>query len=42
MNKGKFSDALTLYKNSLICMLRVIGSEHLKTAEIYNDIGLIY
>ena len=37
-----FEDSLTLYKTSLVCLLRVLGNNHKLTAEVYMDLGNLY
>ena len=42
MEKGNFDDSLILYKNSLMCSLRVLGPNHPHTAEVYIELGTLY
>lgn len=42
MEKGNFEDSLILYKNSLMCSLRVLGPNHPHTAEVYIELGTLY
>lgn len=37
MDEAKF-----LYESSLICSLRVLGPNHIQTAEIHTDFGRLY
>ena len=37
-----YYDAIALFKSSLVCSLRVIGNNHIYTADIYNDLANIY
>lgn len=35
-------EAKYLYQSSLICSLRVLGPNHIRTAEIHTDFGRLY
>lgn len=38
----RFEEALDLYKSSLICCQRILGSNHIQTAEVYLEIANLY
>jgi tetratricopeptide (TPR) repeat protein len=42
IQRGKMDDAKYLYESSLICSLRVLGPNHIQTAEIHIDFGRLY
>lgn len=42
MQKQNYDDSLILYKNSLMCCLRVLGPNHPHTAEVYIELGSLY
>lgn len=39
---GKFKEAEYLYKASLSCCSKVLGPNHIQTAEVYMDFGRLY
>ena len=40
--KGKYEEAMYLYKSSLLCCMKVLGPNHIQTAEIHMDFGQFY
>jgi len=42
IQQGKMEEAKYLYQSSLICSLRVLGPNHIRTAEIHSDFGRLY
>jgi len=42
IQRGKLDEAKYLYESSLICSLRVLGPNHIQTAEIHIDFGRLY
>lgn len=42
IQSGKMEEAKHLYQSSLICSLRMLGPNHIQTAEIYIDFGRLY
>lgn len=42
LEKQLYNDAVTLFKSSLVCSLRIYGYNHIYTAGIYYDLAQIY
>mmetsp|Transcript_39107 Transcript_39107/g.37437 ORF Transcript_39107/g.37437 Transcript_39107/m.37437 type:complete len:168 (-) Transcript_39107:694-1197(-) len=42
ISRNKLEEAQYLYQSSLICCLRVLGPNHIQTAEIHMDFGRLY
>jgi tetratricopeptide (TPR) repeat protein len=42
IQKNKLDEAKYLYESSLICSLRVLGPNHIQTAEIHIDFGRLF
>ena len=40
--KKRYDDAVLLYKSSLVCCLRILGSNHVQTGEVYLDLANLY
>jgi len=40
--KNKMEEAKYLYQSSLLCCLRVLGPNHIQTAEVHMDFGRLY
>lgn len=40
--KKRYDDAILLYKSSLVCCLRILGSNHVQTGEVYIDLANLY
>lgn len=41
-DKKRYDDAVLLYKSSLVCCLRILGSNHVQTGEVYLDLANLY
>jgi len=39
ITKGNLEQAQLLYRSSLLCCTRVLGPNHIQTAEVYMDFG---
>lgn len=42
LEKKNLEEAKHLYKSALVCCLRVLGPNHVQTAEVYMDYGRLY
>jgi len=40
--KGKMEEAMYLYKSSLFCCMKVLGPNHIQTADCHMDFGQFY
>lgn len=40
--KKKYQDCLILLKSALICCIRILGNNHVMTAEVYMDMADVY
>ena len=42
ISKTKFDEAMFLYKSSLLCCNKVLGKNHIQTANTRMDFGVLY
>ena len=42
IQKQKMEESKYLYQSSLLCCLRVLGPNHIQTAEVHMDFGRLY